>query len=169
MSCNTAIHIEPTIYRVKGTQVVPIAQVLGQGGACLLKKTLSELDTIRPGLGGEAAALLDWRRVGEDRYQTTVNGEPIILQLSGSIGMLEYALQGTDLSAGSTNPRVQALYAGATRKVNNLLAVAMANRISERLQQFVGQRSMVQQSVEQQVYQREANSYTLRINAYYAP
>lgn len=160
MSSNTQARVSPPPppppKLVKGQNVLDLAPLLGERGCELLRETLEAYlsEPNRPGFN----QLLDWQRVPEQShiYQARLGESEIRLRLQGMVAEVMY-------EATVTAEQQKQLQNQVYLKVNELVAVTLANRIKQRLTQ--GVRIKQRQRVVQRVQERLVNRNIVRINA----
>lgn len=171
MSSNTQPHFTWHDYQISGSEAVPVNRFLGKNGTKLLRETLTNYRQ-RQNQGGDLVGLVDWQKVPteNDCYQTTADGVTLTLRLGGSIAHLSYAYQNRVYDGSGVVPSglSQAQIQSMHRKVNQLLAVTMAQQISNKVEQYVKMRLPAQQvRQEQRITSTVANNLTLRVSAYF--
>lgn len=171
MSSNTQPRVTWRDYQVSGSEAVPVNRLLGKNGTKLLRETLANSRQIQK-QGGNLVGLVDWQKVPteNDCYQTTADDITLTLRLGGSIAHLSYSYQNRvydgsgSVPSGLSPAQIQSMH----RKVNQLLAVTMAQQISNKVEQYVKTRLPAQQiRQEQRITATVANNLTLRVSAYF--
>jgi hypothetical protein len=169
MSSNTQPRVTWRDYQVSGSEAVPVNRLLGKNGAKLLRETLNNPRQMQ---GGDLVALVDWQKAPteNDCYQTTADDITLTLRLGGSVAHLSYSYQNRvydgrgPVPSGLSQAQIQSMH----RKVNQLLAVTMAQQISNKVEQYVKMRLPAQQvRQEQRIAPTMANHLTLRVSAYF--
>lgn len=161
MSTNTQVRFSipkpPPLKVVRGQNILNLNSVLGENGCELLRQTLERSLSEQERTGRKQ--VLDWQRVPNQThvYQTKVGGSEVTLRLQGVVAEIAYE--------GRTKAENQAnIKKNVNRKVNELLTVTMANRISQRLTtERIGMKQT--QRIAKRIEQRLVNRNMVRISA----
>lgn len=172
MSTSTQIHVrpDPNTYEISGNRVISPDRVLGEGGTKLLRDMLANLSEVRGQLSGDTGALLDWRATKQANcYETEVEGIPVHLRLNRALLEVNTSQRIVRHERSAAIAEEARFQKAVNRKVNQLLAVAMSQKIAQRVKQQRQVATNVRQNVavRQFVEQRQSNAYMLRVNAYH--
>lgn len=159
MSSNTQIHLKAV--SVSGVSAISIAELLGNGGAKKIDDLLKRLQHSVDFLSEPHRAEFNWKPTVDGKWSTTVDNDIIVLNLANNLA--EMTCNGTRyVNADSQTPTdFQAMMAHAGKRVNNLLSLAVALELSERLSGYVNQK--VRQNVAQKIQVRTVNTVKNRV------
>jgi hypothetical protein len=114
---------------------------MGQGGAQLLCDVLTHLPEIVSQIPVGQRGDFHWEVAGENKWRTSIGADRLVLDISG--GVADLKVKGrrwvTEGETGETESRE--LMRQAAKRVNNLLALAVARQMGNRLGEYVRQKA----------------------------